>query len=245
MEQEALFRKQLNELVKTAKRQGMYVSTEQVMQAFPELAGQEQKLAFVYEYLNNVKISVGEKTAFEAELSEEDRDYLGQYLESIAKSGCVSEEEKYEILLSATAGSEEAKSRLLEICLPDVAQIAKLYTGQGVYIEDLIGEGNVALMMAIDMLECNDEAKEADGFIANIIMSAMEALVEEEQEADGADQKLLEMVNGVAMAAKELAGEFRRKVTVKELAGEGDYSEEEIREALRVTANKIEDIEAE
>ena len=94
MEQEALFRKQLNELVKTAKRQGMYVSAEQVMQAFPELAGQEQKLAFVYEYLNNVKISVGEKTVFEAELSEEDRDYLGQYLESIAKSGCVSEEEK-------------------------------------------------------------------------------------------------------------------------------------------------------
>ena len=42
MEQEALFRKQLNELVKTAKRQGMYVSAEQVMQAFPELAGQEQ-----------------------------------------------------------------------------------------------------------------------------------------------------------------------------------------------------------
>ena len=97
MEQEALFRKQLNELVKTAKRQGMYVSAEQVMQAFPELAGQEQKLAFVYEYLNNVKISVGEKTVYFAELSAEDSVNLEQYPERFARSGYVTEQGKYEI----------------------------------------------------------------------------------------------------------------------------------------------------
>lgn len=57
------------------------------------------------------------------------------------------------------------KHRLIEIFLPQVAEIAKLYAGQGVFLEDLIGEGNVALTMAAEMLDCAQNAKEAEGTI--------------------------------------------------------------------------------
>lgn len=245
MDQETLFRQNLAELVKVARRQGMYVSKEQVAQAFPEIASDETKLAFVYEYLQKSHISVGEQSGDEAELSDEDRDFLGEYLTQIAECAEVSEEEKKEIILSATAGSEDAKKRLLEIYLPDVAEIAKIYTGQGVYLEDLIGEGNIALMMAVDMLECNEDVAEVDGFVAGLVMSAMEQLIEANEKEQEADRKVLDMVNDIAKAAKELADEFRRKVTVAELVQEGKFSEEDIREAIRVTAGKIEDIETE
>ena len=79
-----------------------------------------------------------------------------------------------EIILSAMAESEEAQARLLEIYLPDVAEIAKLYAGQGAYIEDLIGEGNVALTLVVGMLGCLETPEEADGFIGKFIMDAME-----------------------------------------------------------------------
>lgn len=244
MDQETLFREQLASLVKTARRQGMYVSKEQVAEQFPDLAGAEEKLAYIYDYLKGVHIAVGEASGEDAVLTEEEKDFFGQYLESIAQNATVTEEEKKAILLSATAGSEDAKKRLIEIYLPNVAELAKLYTGQGVYIEDLIGEGNVALMMAVDMLECNDDAKEADAFVANLIMDAMEQLIDGTHEAEETDQKVLDMVNQIALAAKELAEEYRRKVSVSELASEGKFTEDEIREALRVTANSIEDIEA-
>ena len=58
------------------------------------------------------------------------------------------------------AGDADAKHRMIEIFLPQVAEIAKLYAGQGVFLEDLIGEGNVALTMAAEMLaDCAQNAK--------------------------------------------------------------------------------------
>ena len=77
------------------------------------------------------------------------------------------------------AGDADAKHRMIEIFLPQVAEIAKLYAGQGVFLEDLIGEGNVALTMAAEMLDCAQNAKEAEGTIASMIMEAMENYISE------------------------------------------------------------------
>ena len=50
------------------------------------------------------------------------------------------------------AGETDAQQRLIEIHLADVAEIAKLYAGQGVLLEDLVGEGNLALSFGVTML---------------------------------------------------------------------------------------------
>ena len=74
---------------------------------------------------------------------------------------------KEAVLLSAMAGDADAKHRMMKMFLPQVAEI-KAYAGQGVFLEDLIGEGNVALTMAAEMLDCAQNAKEAEGTIASM-----------------------------------------------------------------------------
>ena len=58
-------------------------------------------------------------------------------------------------------GDEEAKHELANSYLPKVVEIAKLYTGQGVPLEDLIGEGNIGLMMGLELLSCVESVDEA------------------------------------------------------------------------------------
>ena len=74
----------------------------------------------------------------------------------------------------------DAKKRLIEIYLPQVIEISKLYTGQGVYIEDLVGEGNLALAQGVTMLGCLEHAKEAEGMLMKMVMDAMEELIQED-----------------------------------------------------------------
>lgn len=243
MEQEALFRSQLEQLVKTARRQGMYLSEEQIRETFLELDGRDEKLALIHEYLKGLNISIGQKSDLEQFLSEEDKDFLAQYMEEIDSAGKVSGEEKREIILSAMEENETAKRRLIRLYLPDVVQIARLYTGQGAYLEDLIGEGNVALLSAVGMLGCLETPEEADGFIGKFLMNAMERFLKEEEDAKEIDDKVLGQVNEVAGAARELAKELGRNVTVEELVKETGFGEEKIREAIRVSGNQIEEIE--
>lgn len=245
MDQETIFRNQLNELVKTARKQGMYLSEEQIKEAFPELSDTPEKLSLVSEYLKNVHVTVGAESALEQFLSDEDRNYLEQYLEEVQKKAEISEKEKREIMLEAMEEKKDAAGRLLEIYLPNVAEIAKLYTGQGVPIEDLIGEGNVALTAAVHMLSCLENVEEVDGFLGKFMMDAMEKFLQDEEASMDVDEKVVEKVNEIAKAAKELAEELRRKVTIAELAEETEYSIEEIDEAVRISANQIEDIEVE
>lgn len=243
MDQETLFRNQLAALVKTARQQGMYLSKEQILDSFPELGADAEKLKLIQDYLENMKVSIGKESAMEQFLSEEDKNYLEEYMKEASKGAKVTPEEKKEIILSAMADAEEAKARLLEIYLPDVASIAKLYTGQGVFLEDLIGEGNVALISVIDMLHMIDAPEEADGFVGKFIMDAMEQFLSQEDAAKELDDKILERVNAVALAAKNLAQELRRKVSVSELFAETDFTMEEIEEAVLVSGGQIEDLE--
>lgn len=243
MNQELEFRKQLDMLVSIARRQGMYLAEEQILETFLELSEQKDKINLIMEYLRGQKISIGEEAAMEVTLSDEDRNFLELYLEDIQAKEKVSPEEKREIILSAMAEDEDAGTRLLEIYLPDVAEIAKLYTGQGVYLEDLIGEGNVALISAVGMISCIEEADEADGFIGKFIMDAMEQYISGEAYVREQDERMLEKVNAVAKAAKELSEDLRRKVSIEELAKETDFTAEEIEEAMRASGYQIEDIE--
>ncbi len=243
MNQEIIFRRQLEEIVKTARKQGMYLAKEQVREEFPELVEKEDKLELVYQYLKGQHITVGEGEEPQILLSDEDQYFLDRYLEEIKEKAQVDPEDKTEIILAAMAESEEAQQRLIEIYLPDVAEIARLYTGQGVYLEDLIGEGNVALLSVIPMLTVLEDPAEADGFVGKFLMDAMEKFLQEEENSKELDEQVLAKVNDVAQAAKKLYEELRRKVTVEELANESGMTPEQITEAVRACGDQIEEIE--
>ena len=80
--------------------------------------------------------------------------------------------------------------------------MARLYTGQGVPLEDLIGEGNLALAMGVSMLGALEHAGEAQGMLGRMMMDAMEDLIQEQQTAEKADRKMTERINRVLEAAR-------------------------------------------
>lgn len=150
------------------------LSEEQVTEAFDKanLNLGEPQLEMIFAYLKNKKIGIGQPADPFDYMTREEIDYLEEYLKAVQAGADVTDGVKEAVLLSAMAGDADAKHRLIEIFLPQVAEIAKLYAGQGVFLEDLIGEGNVALTMAAEMLDCAQNAKEAEGTIASMIMEA-------------------------------------------------------------------------
>lgn len=244
MEKEVIFAWTLEEVRKTAKEQGNCIAAKQVEEAFAPLNLSEEQLALVYDFLEKHKIGIDEEVNMDDYLSEEEKNYLEMYLEDLETLEQVTEGQREGITLSAMAGDTEAQRRLVEIYLSQVVDLAKLYGGQGVAIEDLIGEGNVALAMGVSMLGCLENASEAQGMLGKMIMDAMEEYIAENAEEGKKDRHVLEKVNKVAEAAKNMADDLGRKVTAQELAQESGMSLKSIRDAMRISGFKIEDLES-
>lgn len=241
--QEILFAKTLEQVRKLAKEQGNCIEREQVEEAFSDLSLSEEQMTLVFDYLEKHKIGIGSPVDLDEFLSEEEVNYLDEYKKELALLESYSDGEKEAITLSAMAGEAQAQKKLISIYLPQVVEIAKLYSGQGVFLEDLIGEGNVALTIGVTMLGCLEHAKEAEGMLGKMIMDAMEDHIRENMAEADKDKKVLEKVSKVAKQARELSKELHRKVTPAELSQETGISEKAILDALRLSGHTIEEIE--
>jgi RNA polymerase primary sigma factor len=245
MNKEVMFAQTLEKVRNQAKEQGNCVSEAQVREAFAELDLGDEQLQMVFDYLLKHKIGIGEPLDPDSFLTDEERDYLQSYLDEIEALPAYTEGEITAFTLSAMAGEAAAANRLVEIYLRDVVDIAKLYTGQGALLEDLIGEGNMALALGAGMLGSLEKPEEAQGMLAKMIMDAMEDFIQETLAGEKTDQKAAKKVNNVADKARELAEELHRKVTPEELSQETGLSLKAVMDALRISGYKIEDIEYE
>ena len=239
---ELLFAKTLEEVRKKAKEQGNCISKEQVEDLFGPLVLSAEQLDMVYTYLHQRKIGIGEPMDPEEYLAEEEKDYLDHYLEELKALPEMTDGEREAVTLYAMAGDADAKNMLTQLYLPEVVEIAKLYAGQGVYLEDLIGEGNLAVSVGVTMLGALEHASEAQGMLGKMIMDAMEECIMQNAEEVKKDKKILDKVNKVARAADELYEELRRKVSVEEVMQETGLSRRTIEDAVRMSGNKIESL---
>ena len=248
--EEKEFRSQLMESMKLARKQGMCLSEEQIHSFFPDIQQGSEQMGFLLEYYKNQKIGVGDRKEVEEYLSMEDRNYLEEYLNGISALESMEPEELKAVMLSAIAGDQDAKEVLLQQFLPKTAELAKLYAGQGVMLEDLIGEGNMALLEAAGQMECldtdGDILEETEGFLGNYMMKAMERLINEELEKKNDDEEVLKKVNQVADAARELSEELRRKVSPEEICANYEaITMDDVEAAMQISANLIDTIEME
>ncbi len=242
MDKEIWFAKTLEQVRQQARAQGSSISEEQVREAFRELELSDTQLQMVFDYLKKQKIGIGEPVDADEYLTAAERSYLQNYLDEIAALPVYSPGEIEGYTIAAMAGETDAQAKLVEVYLKDVTDIAKLYTGQGVLLEDLIGEGNLALTFGVGMLGSLEQPREAQGMLAKMIMDAMEEQIQETAANEKTDRRVADRVNRVAEKAKELAEELHRKVTPEELAAETGLSAKSIRDAMRMSGFKIEDI---
>ena len=240
MNKELAFAKKLEEIRKLAKEQGNILSQEQVEEAFAEIEITKEQLEPVFAYLKSKNIGIGEAVDLDEVMSKEDKNYLEEYLEELKQLPVLTDGEKRAYAMSAMAGDSTGKLNMINFFLPQVVDIAKLYSGQGVLLEDLIGEGNVALATGVEMLGCLEDPEEVDGMLGKIIMDAMEDYIVENTEAKKIDMQIADKVNNISDQAKELAEALSRKISVEELAEETGMDVEEIIDAVKLSGNKIE-----
>ena len=239
MNQELAFAKKLEEIKALAADQSMVVSKEQVEELFAEIGMAPDALEPIYDYLKQKKIGVDEVISPEEYMTAEDKNFLEQYFEELTLLSEYTDGEKEAFFMSAMAGEREGKKKTIEIMLPNVVDVAKLYTGQGVLLEDLIGEGNVALTMGVEMLGALEMPSEVPGMLCQMMMDAMEEMIAETESGHSLDGQILTKINDITDAAKEVAESLQRKITVEELAQEGRFSREEIADAIRISGNRI------
>jgi len=237
------FVNKLGQLRDTARLQGNTLSSEQVSEAFDEWQLDENQIALIHAYLRKNNIGIDEPSDIEENLSNDDVNFLAMYLNELEELPPVSDGEKRAVMMSALAGSKDAQAKLVEIYLPQVVELSKLYAGQGALVEDLIGEGNVTVAAAVTMLDCVEGIDEIEGFIGKMVMDAMEEYIGDNSDKHEIGENVLNKVNEVNDKAKELYDSLLRKVTAKEVADELGIAEEAVKEAVKFTANHIEYIE--
>lgn len=241
-DREILFAKALAAVTRKAKEQGGMISQEEVERAFGELSLSEEQFAMVFDYLNKNRIGIGEPLDPSEYLTEEETDYLKEYQKEIELLEDISEGEKEALLLSAMAGQTTAQERLIRFISKGSGNFKAVFR-TGRILEDLIGEGNVALTAGVTMLGSQEHAAEAEGMLMKLVMDAMEDCIAENMQEAEKDKKVLGRVNKVAAKAKELAEDMHRKVTVQELSEETGISRKAIEDAMRISGYTIEDLE--
>ncbi len=242
-EKQVLFLKRLKETAGKAAENGNKITEEELKEAFADLELDEKQMTQVRDFLKSKGVGIGEPLPLEEVISEEEMNHLKEYEEMIDSIEIPSDNVMDAIKLSAMAGERDAQQRLAEYSLRKVVDIARLYAGQEVFMEDLIGAGNEALLIAVTQLAPLEKPDEVDGYLGRRIMDAMEDLIAMNLDEKAAEKAVEERVNLVADRARELAQELGRKVSVQEVAAEYEMDPEDVREAVRLSGNAIGDIQ--
>lgn len=237
------FMRLLQKTLKEGRENGGKISRDEIAEIFGGLSLDQSQLEQVEGYLKAHKIVVGTQAGDVDALPEVERDFLTSYMEMLDNIPELPDSVLEAVKISAMAGEHSAQKELSEQMLRNVVDIARLYAGQGVSIEELIGAGNEALVTGVRLLGHLDSPQEVDGEIGRRIMDSMEDLIAAMLDDNAMDRKMEDMVNLVADKAHELAQELGRKVTPMELAGEGDVTAQQIMEAVRLTGGRIEDLD--
>ena len=165
-------------------------------------------------------------------LTQEETEYLEEY-ENTLKDIPPEKPGEREILFEKALKQEEsAKKRLAELYMTEVVKTARELKQEEIFIGDMIAEGNIGLLTAIEMLH---EAGDYHTFMCGEIRNAMLLMVEEQTDQKQRDDILVEKVRDLETKIKELLEDDDVKYSVDELAAFLDMDVEEIQAVLRLT----------
>lgn len=246
MEARAEFLKKLNGLVAMAKGQGDQITIDEVKAYFADAALTEEQLELVFDYLLAQKVVVKgyikmtEAAEEKLTYTEEEEAYLKEYLNDLQGFKEEKAGEKESLFEKLIGGDASAKNRLTELYLKEVVTIAKEMYHPEIFLGDIIQEGNVGLILGLDMLVDVATAHET---IVNQVKQCIQMLIEEHTEVKSRDNKMVEKVTMLDESIKALTEELGRKVTIDELAVYMGMTEEEIDDILRLMGEESEDEE--
>jgi RNA polymerase primary sigma factor len=183
-------------------------------------------------------VTVSKDGRAEDGLGKEEKAYLDDYLRALRDIEEEADGETGWLLERLLSGDDSVASRLTEINLRTVVDMAKRVAGKGVAIGDLIQEGNLALVSAIDDYRTTGLTAIDEEFRVMLytkIEQAMDAAIGEETHFTETAEKLARDANRLLTLTRELEEQLGRSASLTELAEKMGEAEEYIKEVMRVS----------
>ncbi len=180
--------------------------------------------------LDKIDLSVPEGISIE--------DPVRMYLKEIGKVSLLTAEEEIELAKRMEEGDEEAKKRLAEANLRLVVSIAKRYVGRGMLFLDLIQEGNLGLIKAVEKFDYRKGYKFST-YATWWIRQAITRAIADQARTIRIPVHMVETINKLIRVSRQLLQELGREPTPEEIAEEMDMSVERVREILKISQEPV------
>ena len=180
--------------------------------------------------LDKIDLSVPEGVSIE--------DPVRMYLKEIGKVPLLSAEEEIELAKKMEQGDENAKKRLAEANLRLVVSIAKRYVGRGMLFLDLIQEGNLGLIKAVEKFDYRKGYKFST-YATWWIRQAITRAIADQARTIRIPVHMVETINKLIRVSRQLLQELGREPTPEEIAEEMDMPVDRVREILKISQDPV------
>ena len=165
-------------------------------------------------------------------------DPVRMYLKEIGKVPLLTAEEEIDLAKRMENGDEEAKKKLCEANLRLVVSIAKRYVGRGMLFLDLIQEGNLGLIKAVDKFDWRKGYKFST-YATWWIRQAITRSIADQARTIRIPVHMVETINKLIRISRQLLQEYGREPTPEEIAKEMDLPDEKVREILKIAQEPV------
>ena len=180
--------------------------------------------------LDKIDLSVPEGVSIE--------DPVRMYLKEIGKVSLLSADEEIELAKRMERGDEAAKKRLAEANLRLVVSIAKRYVGRGMLFLDLIQEGNLGLIKAVEKFDYRKGYKFST-YATWWIRQAITRAIADQARTIRIPDHMVETINKLIRVSRQLLQELGREPTPEEIAEEMDMPVDRVREILKISQEPV------
>ena len=247
----------IDQLIAKGKKDGL--STALLDEALEEMDFDMDSLDKLYESLEENEIPIGEMSSAEIseieseveKLSTSDSmeklleqggvqidDPVRMYLKEIGRVPLLSSEEERVLAEKMSQGDEDAKMKLVEANLRLVVSIAKRYVGKGMFFLDLIQEGNIGLMKAVDKFDYEKGFKFST-YATWWIRQAITRAIADQARTIRIPVHMVETIHKVSRTSRQLLQEFGREPTTEEIAERLEMTAEKVREIMKIAQDPV------
>ena len=261
-EKEEKFQAKLKELLALAKKKKNVLEYQEISDFFQDMELNAEQFEKILDFLETSNIDVlritdndddtvddeillddeEEVEVEKIDLSVPDgvsiEDPVRMYLKEIGKVPLLSAEEEIELAKRMELGDQEAKKRLAEANLRLVVSIAKRYVGRGMLFLDLIQEGNLGLIKAVEKFDYRKGYKFST-YATWWIRQAITRAIADQARTIRIPVHMVETINKLIRVSRQLLQELGREPTPEEIAKEMDMPVDRVREILKISQEPV------
>jgi RNA polymerase primary sigma factor len=243
---------QAEALIVRGKEQGS-LSPDEILEGFPDMVAEPDDLFRVFRAFEEMGIAVSDAERELDEVDEGDQevalameamemtaidDPVRMYLKEIGRVGLLTAQEEVDLATRIEAGDGAARQHLTEANLRLVVSIARKYIGRGMSLLDLIQEGNLGLIRAVEKFDYHKGYKFST-YATWWIRQAVTRAIADQSRTIRVPVHMVETINKLVRISRRLLQELGREPTDEEIAEEMGLTSERVREIIRVSQEPV------